>query len=129
MKVSTDGSIPRQYFFDTNYFQLLTYGPQKFSKIRVLKVNYFHPPTHLQMNNEILIVFQCKKWFVYQTTWFKTHLLRFFIPENWHKLSILLTKNNNSIKIKPWFQFEVFFFCADEKNFITLIFENFWGPH
>ena len=23
------------------------------------------------MNNEILVVFQCEKWFVYQTTWFK----------------------------------------------------------
>ena len=27
-------------------------------------------------NNEILVVFQCEKWFVYQTTWFKARLLR-----------------------------------------------------
>ena len=30
------------------------------------------------MNNEILVVFQCEKWFVYQATWFKAHLLRLF---------------------------------------------------
>jgi hypothetical protein len=23
------------------------WGPQKFSKIRVFKINYFHPPIHL----------------------------------------------------------------------------------
>ena len=39
MKAYTKGTIPRQYLFDTNYFQLCTYGSQKFSKIRVLKVN------------------------------------------------------------------------------------------
>ena len=47
-KAYTNGSIWRQYFFDRNYFQVsTTYGPQKFSKIRVLKVNYFHLPIHL----------------------------------------------------------------------------------
>ena len=28
------------------------------------------------MNNVILVLFQCKKWFVYQTIWFKALLLR-----------------------------------------------------
>ena len=57
------------------------------------------------MNNEILVVYQCEKWFVYQTTWFKAHFLR---SENLKK-KILIKKNNN-IKINPWFQFEVLFF-------------------
>ena len=37
---------------------------------------------------------------------------------NWHNFLILLIKNNNSIKIKPWFQFEVFFFGEDENNWL-----------
>ena len=35
IKKYTNGSIPHQYLFDTNYFKLLTYGSQKISKIRV----------------------------------------------------------------------------------------------
>ena len=27
-------------------------------------------------------------------------------------------KNNNIIKIKPWFQFEVFFYWEDENNWL-----------
>ena len=33
---------------------------KKFSKIRVLKIIFF-PPIHLTNENEILVVFQCKK--------------------------------------------------------------------
>ena len=44
------------------------------------------------MNKEILVVFQCKIWFVYQATWFKAPLLS-FSPENWRKFLILLIKN------------------------------------
>ena len=62
-------------------------------------------------------LFQREKWFVYQTTWFKARLWIFF-SENWCKFLILLIKTNNSIKIKPWFQFEVFFFWEDENNWL-----------
>ena len=31
-------------FFYTNYFQLHTYGRQKFANVRVLKINYFRLP-------------------------------------------------------------------------------------
>ena len=41
-----------------------------------------------------------------------------FFSENWRKFSVLLMKNNNSIKIKPWFQFEVFFYWEDENNWL-----------
>jgi hypothetical protein len=30
-----------------NFENWINGGPQKFSKIRVLKINYFHPPIHL----------------------------------------------------------------------------------
>ena len=66
-----------------------------------------------------MVAFQCEKWFVYQTTWFKGLLLRFFF---WH---IFLIKNNNSIKIKPWFQFEVFCFGENENSDLI---KNFWAP-
>ena len=58
------------------------------------------------MNNEILLVFQYEKWFVYQTTWYKAGFLSFFSSENWCKSLNLLIKNKISIKIKPWFQMQ-----------------------
>ena len=66
----------------------------------------------------------------YLTTWFKPHFSVIFFSENLYRFWILLMKNNNSIKIRPWFQFEVFFFRGRWKKltFKTLIFENFWGP-
>ena len=30
-----------------NFENWISGGPQKFSKIRVLEINYFHPPIHL----------------------------------------------------------------------------------
>ena len=58
------------------------------------------------MNDEVLVVFQCEKLFVYQTPWYKAPLLRFFFSEIWKKKLILLIKNNSSIKIKSWLHFE-----------------------
>ena len=39
-------------------------------------------------------------------------------------------KNNNSIKIYPWFPFEVFFYWEDDNNWLMKLwlFESFWGP-
>ena len=48
------------------------------------------------MNNKILVVFQYEKWFVYQTSWFKAHLLNFFSDIN-----EMEKKNKNSWKSLP----------------------------
>ena len=72
------------------------------------------------MNNEILVVFQCEKWFVYQTTWFKVRLSKKKKSENWCKF--LLSKMSTVILQRldvlwgtkqiqwPWVQ-EVQFCC------------------
>ena len=112
----------------SNFENWISMGLRSFQKSEFQKsINFILPCTKL-INNEILVVFQCKKWFVYQTTWFKAHLLRFF-SENCRKFLILLIKNN-IIEIKPYFQFEVFNFLRRWKKltFKILIFENFWGP-
>ena len=62
--------------------------------------------------------------YVYQTIWFKAHLLRFF-SGIWRKILILLIKNNISIKIKPWFQFEVLFF-TEKMKIIDFQNSDFW---
>ena len=51
-----------------------------------------------------------------------------FFFENWHKFSILVIKNNDSIKIKASFQFEVLFFLKDENNGIFKLWflKTFW---
>ena len=67
------------------------------------------------MINEILVVFQCKKLFVFQTTWLKLIYWDFFY-EIWRKFLILLIRNISSIKIKPWFKFEVFLFYWEDEN-------------
>ena len=66
-----------------NFENWISMGLRSFQKSEFQKSNISILPCTKLMNNEILVVFQCEKWFTYQTTWFKTHLLRFF---NW-KLS------------------------------------------
>ena len=70
--------MPIYIFF---LYELLptTYGPQKFSKIRLLKVNYFHLSIHLA--NDI----------------------QNFGSISMRKLILILSiqNNNNSIKIQP----------------------------
>ena len=41
--------------------------------------------------------------------------------EIWCKFLIVLIKNNSSIKIKPWFQFEVLFYWEDENNWFKKV--------
>ena len=54
-------------------------------------------------------LWQYRLWsFQMQGTKFCLRIKWVFFSENWRKFSVLLMKNNNSIKIKPWFQFEVF---------------------
>ena len=66
-----------------NFENWISMGLRSFQKSEFQKSNISILPCTKLMNNEMLVVFQCEKWFTYQTTWFKTHLLRFF---NW-KLS------------------------------------------
>ena len=58
------------------------------------------------MNNEVLVVFQRKKRF---DNMIQSLFIEIFFLKNWPNFLILLMKNNNSIEMKPWFQFEVFF--------------------
>ena len=69
------------------------------------------------MNYEILVVFQSENWFVYLTTWFKPHFLRFF-SENWYKFWILLIKTIVASKLSQDFNWRYFFFREDENNWL-----------
>ena len=61
-----------------------------------------------------MVVFQCEKWFVYQTIWFKALLLRFF-SENWRKFLILLII---ALKLSHHFNLRYFFSWEDENNWL-----------
>ena len=60
------------------WYKLLpsTSRPQKFQKSGFYKSIISVFPCIQSMNNETLVVFLCKNWFVYQTTQFKAHFWR-----------------------------------------------------
>ena len=66
MKDYTNGSIPRQYCFDTNYLLPTTHGPQKFSKIWVFKINYFHLPRYKITPNRCFLLMRFKNYINFQ---------------------------------------------------------------
>ena len=92
-----------------------TYEPQKFSKIRVLKVIHFHVP--IPLANELwnfgsisMLKLIC---------WFKAHFLK-KKSENWQKNLLLIKRTINSIEIKPWFQFDLL--CGRPLGYYSIIF-------
>ena len=53
------------------------------------------------MNNEILVVFQWEKLFVYQTTWFKARLLRFLFYLKIDEIFNFINKQTSEAPINP----------------------------
>ena len=114
------------------WYKLLptTSGPQKFAKIRVVKVDYFDFPGEIfEQFVWIRCLGNCLQFLGF---WNFLFFFRFFLP----KLVYFWTKSRKK-------RYECFFhsICATDLNFgnknigrtklstlKTLIFENFWGP-
>ena len=100
MKAYTNGSIPPQYFFDTNYILQTTYVPQKFSKIRFLK--------------SIISIFPQKKIFQ-SKVWINFHAVIVFYLQDKKFVSIFKKKS-------PKMGFEL---SSHQINFCIEILQNF----
>ena len=92
-----------------------TFGPQKLSKIRVLKVIVF---SSSHSSSQWIMKFLCKIWFGYRNTWFKFHFQRNDFLKIDEKFYSYQYKTIISWKLTHDFNLRELFFWEDKNSWL-----------